>query len=101
MSGCASCDGAEAARRGAVTQLATALREIGVRGDLSHGGRWLTLSGDRFRVFVVASSRGGYFTWCEDPAERTVVFHREARAAIEAGLGRAADGPREPTTTRR
>ena len=81
--------------------LAAALRDSGLHGDLSHGGRWLTLAGDRFRVFVVESARGGYFTWCDYPAERTVVFHRDARAAIEAGLRRAAAGPRGTTTTRR
>lgn len=63
-------------------------------GDLSHGGRWLTLPGDRFRVFVVESSRGGYFTWCDDPEERVVIHFRDAREAIEAGLRRAVEkGP--------
>jgi len=71
--------------------LATALRDSGLHGDLSHGGRWLTLAGNRFRVFVVASARGGYFTWSDHPTERTVVFRREA---IETGLRRAADGRR-------
>jgi len=97
MGGCAPCGGAEAARKGTVTPLADALRDLGLNGDLSHGGRWLTLWGDRFRVFVVASPQGGYFTWCDDPGERTVIFLRDPRAAIEHGLGRAAE--RRPGTT--
>jgi len=97
MGGCAPRFGAEAARKGTVTPLADALRELGLNGHISHGGRWLTLAGDRFRVFVVASPRGGYFTWCDDPAERAVLFRRDAREAIEHGLGRAAE--RRPGTT--
>ncbi len=91
MGGCAPCGGAEAAREGSDTPLANALRESGLTGDLLHGGRWLTLAGDRFRVFVVESWRGGYFTWCDDPDERAVIFFRDARAAIEGGLGRATE----------
>ena len=97
MGGCAPCGGAEVAWKDTVTPLANALRELGLNGHISHGGRWLTLAGDRFRVFVVASSRGGYFTWCDDPGERTVIFLRDPRAAIEHGLGRAAE--RRPGTT--
>ena len=67
------------------------MRELGLTGDLLHEGRWLTLSGDRFRVFVVASTRGGYFTWCDDPEECAVIFRRDAREAIEVGMGRAAE----------
>ncbi len=61
-----------------------------MHGDFSLEGRWLTLSGERCRVFVVESVRGGFFTWCDDPCERVVISFRNARAAIEAGLGRAA-----------
>jgi len=91
MGGRAPCGGAKAARKGTVTPLADALRQLELNGDLSHGGRWLTLSGDRFRVFVVESPRGGYFTWCDDSDEQAVIFFRDARAAIEGGLGRAAE----------
>ena len=91
MGGCAPCGGAEAAREGTVTPLADALLDLGLNGHLSHGGRWLTLAGDRFRVFVVASPRGGYFTWCDDPGERTVIFVRDARGAIQVGMERAAE----------
>ncbi len=97
MGGCAPCGGAEAARKGTVTPFADVLRRLGLNGALSHGGRWLTLSGDRVRVFVVESPRGGYFTWCDDPDERAVIFLRDPRAAIEHGLGRAAE--RRPGTT--
>jgi len=95
VGGCAPGAGAEAVQKGAATPLAEALRDLGLDGDLSLDGRWLTLAGDRFRIFVVASARGGYFTWCDDPAERTVLFQRDARAAIATGLRRAADGRRE------
>ncbi len=99
MGGCASCGGAEAARKGTVTPLADALRDLGLNGHISLGGRWLTLAGDRCRVFVVESPRGGYFTWCDDPDERTVLFLRDARTAIECGLGRATERrPRDTTT---
>ena len=91
MGGCAPCGGAEAARKGADTPLADALRQLGLNGDISLEGRWLTLPGDRFRVFVVESSRGGFFTWCDDPAERAVIFCRDAREAIQVGLSRATE----------
>ncbi len=67
------------------------MRELGLNGHISHGGRWLTLPGDRFPVYVVESSRGGYFTWCDDPGERAVIHLRHALEAIEVGLRRAAD----------
>ncbi len=93
MGGCAPRFGAEAARKGTVTPLADALRELGLKGHISHGGHWLTLAGDRFRVFVVASPRGGYFTWCDGSGERGVLFYPDAHSAIEVGLRRAADRP--------
>jgi len=90
VGGCAPNSGAEAVLKGTDTSLADALRELGLNGDFSLRGRWLTLAGDRCRVFVVESPRGGFFTWCDDPGERVVIFFRDARAAIEAGLRRAA-----------
>ena len=95
MGGCAPRFGAEAARKGTVTPLADALRDLGLNGHISHGGRWLTLAGDRFRVFVVESSRGGFLTWCDDPGERAVIFVRDAREAIELGLSRATQERRD------
>ena len=91
VGGCALDAGAEAVQKGAATPFAEALRDLGLNGDVSLDGCWLTLAGDRFRVFVVASARGGFFTWCDDPGERAVLFRRDARAAIAAGLRRAAE----------
>jgi len=60
--------------------------------EITLGGRWAKLQGERCQVYVVeAAARGGYFTWCDDPAERAVEFYRSPTEAIQAGLRRAAD----------
>lgn len=66
-----------------------ALRTLGMDGEIALGGRWVTLRGERFPVYVIETTTGEYFTWCDDPAERTVKAYSDPRAAILAGLKRA------------
>jgi hypothetical protein len=73
-----------------MTALVDALAALGLEGTISLSGRWLVLNEDGTRVFVVEASRGGgYYSWCEDPAERVVEYYPDASAAILAGLRRA------------
>jgi len=74
-----------------MAKLVDALGALGLEGTLSQSGRWLVLDGEHSRVFVVeAPHGGGCYSWCEDPAERTVEYHPDATTAILAGLRRAA-----------
>ena len=42
-------------------------------------------------MYAVETASGkGYHSWCDDPWERVVEFHREATEAIQAGRRRAA-----------
>ncbi len=72
------------------TPLIDALRQLNVEAEVSLGGRWAELRGERCPVYVVEVALGdGYFTWCGDPWERAVEFYRSPNDAIEAGLRRA------------
>ena len=74
-----------------MTRLVDALRELGLPGEIANAGRWVTLTGERCRVHVVETPRGdGYFTWCDDPAARTVEHYTDPVQAITTGLRRAA-----------
>jgi len=86
------------------TPLIDALHQLNVEAEVSLGGRWAELRGERCPVYVVEVSLGdGYFTWCGDPWERAVEFYRSPNAAIEAGLRRAtasSDGDAAGATTK-
>ena len=74
-----------------MTRLVTALRAVGVDGEIALAGHWVKLQGERCAVYVAeAPSRGGYYTWCETPEARVVEYYLDPIAAIEAGLRRAA-----------
>ncbi len=74
-----------------MTRLLEALRALGLEGEVGLSGRWVKVRGDRCSVYVYeAAWDGGYYTWCDDPGDRTVEFYRDATEAIQAGLGRAA-----------
>ena len=74
-----------------MTRLVAALRALGIQGEVGNAGRWVTLDGERCRVHVVETARGNdYFTWCDDPAARTVEHYSDPVLAITAGLRRAA-----------
>ncbi len=72
------------------TPLIDALRELELDAEVSLGGRWAELRGERCLVYVVeVAVADGYFTWCGDPLERAVEFYRSPAQAIEVGLQRA------------
>ena len=72
-----------------MTRLEAALQALGLTGEVTHGGRWITVQGERCRVYVVESLGRGYFTWCDDPLTRAVEAYPDAVEAIHAGLRRA------------
>lgn len=85
-----------------MTRLVEALRALGLNGRMSPSGRMVTLDGERCRVYVTEAPRsGGYYTWCDDPAERVVRHYLDPAAAILAGLRRATYQQREDTEGRR
>ena len=76
-------------KQGAMTQLVEALDALHLEGELSLANRWVKLQGEQCWVYVVAAKGGGYFTWCDDSQERTLLFYRDPIEAIQAGLRRA------------
>lgn len=77
-----------------MTRPVEALRTLGLDGQVGRSGRWVTLDGERRRVYVAeAPRRGGYYTWCDDPAERAVEHYPDPVSAILAGLRRASHRP--------
>lgn len=48
------------------------------------------MQGERCSVYVAETATGEYFTWCDDPVERSVMAYGDPRLAILAGLQRAA-----------
>jgi hypothetical protein len=72
-------------------RLVDALRELGLDAEMAMAGRWARIDGEHCSVYVVEMSRKrGFFTWCDDPDERTIEFHEHALDAIRSGLLRAA-----------
>ncbi|MDQ3855771.1 MAG: hypothetical protein M3281_05175 [Chloroflexota bacterium] len=70
--------------------LVVALRTLEIEGEVSLAGRWVKLHGEKCDVYVVeASDHRGYYTWCDDPAERAVESYGDPVEAIQAGLRRA------------
>ena len=75
-------------------RLVEALQTLGLQGEVSLGGRWVMLQGERCAVYVVEAAWGThYYTWCDDPAERAVQSFLDLVQAIQVGLRRAARQP--------
>jgi len=73
-----------------MTHLVEALHDLGLEGEQSLDGQWVKLEGERCAVYVVEAAWGAsYYTWCDDPEERSVQCYRKPQEAIEAGLRRA------------
>lgn len=76
--------------KSAITRLTDALRVLDLEGEIALSGRWVRIRGERFPVYVAEEAWGaGYYTWCDDPAERAVEFYLDPTEAIQAGLQRA------------
>ena len=74
-----------------MARLDDALAALGLTGEIELEGSWLTLHGDRWRVYVIGTAWGpGFYTWGGDPQDRLVEVHRDPSAAIRRGLQRAA-----------
>jgi hypothetical protein len=74
-----------------MTRLTDALQALGLGGQVVLSGRWVTLEGERGRVYVAEARRdGGFYTWCDIPTARAVEHYPDATTAIVAGLRRAA-----------
>ncbi len=85
-----------------MTRLVDALHELGLKGEISLSGRWVTLQGEWCAVYVLEGPWGaGYYTWCDDPAERVVERYADPTEAILAGLRRASPGASDRDTERR
>jgi hypothetical protein len=81
-------------------RLVEALQTLGLQGEVSLGGRWVMLQGERCAVYVVEAAWGThYYTWCDDPAERAVQSFLDPVQAIQVGLRRAARQPDAERTT--
>ena len=77
-------------RRDEPMRLIDALRALGLHGDVSQQGRWITLQGERCQVYLIEADWGaGYATWCDAPDQRTVEWYDDPLLAIRAGLRRA------------
>ncbi len=79
------------ARESGMTHLHEALQVLGLHGEVELGGTWLTLPGERCRVYVMGTAWGAhYYTWGDDPQDRTVQVYDDPTTAIQRGLQRAA-----------
>jgi len=72
-------------------RLVDALQIMGLDAEISLAGRWISLQGERSRVYIVEGSWGReYFTWCDDEQARAVECYAHPITAIREGLRRAA-----------
>ena len=72
-----------------MTRLEDALQALGLTGEVAHGGRWVTVQGERCAVYVVESVGRGYYTWCDHPEARVVPSYADPTEALRVGLRRA------------
>ncbi len=74
-----------------MTHLGDALQSLGLNSvETVLNGRWITIQGERCRVHIVEAAWGGkYYTWCEQPGDRTIEAFSDPYAAIRQGLRRA------------
>ena len=73
-----------------MTRLVAALQALGLEAEVALAGRWVKLRGERYAVYVAATTSGtGYYTWGEDGAARVIAFYLDPAEAIVAGLRRA------------
>lgn len=71
-------------------RLIDALHHLDLDAEILMDGRWARLEGKCCCVSVVEMSRHyGFFTWCDNPAERSVEYYPDALDAILSGLRRA------------
>ncbi len=78
---------AEERKSGVMSRLFEALHALGLGGQVDSFGHWVKVRGESCPVYVFeASRRSGYYTWCDDPSERTIEFYQDASDAIRAGL---------------
>jgi len=74
-----------------MTRLVDVLQALDLDAELDPSGHLATVHGERCPVYVYeAAWCGGYYTWCDDPAERTVEAYSDPAEAVQAGLRRAA-----------
>ncbi len=72
-----------------MTRLVEALHSLGLDARVGPSGRWVEIQGERGRIYVAAAPRETeFYTWCDDPAERTVEHYPDPVEAIRAGLRR-------------
>ena len=77
-------------------RLIDALDHLGLDAEILMNGKWARIEGERCPIHVVEMSRHrGFFTWCDDPAERSVEYYESPLDAILSGLRRAQGKPRE------
>jgi hypothetical protein len=71
-------------------RLVDALDELELDAELVMEGRWARIRGERCPVYVIEMSRHrGFFTWCDDPDERSLEYHADPLEAVRSGLRRA------------
>jgi hypothetical protein len=72
-------------------RLFQAVEQIGVEGQLSASGRWLSLPGSFCEAIVVEVSDSHFLAWCDHPEERLVKLFRDPLEAISDGLQRSSN----------
>ena len=68
--------------------LAYALTQLCLSGELSSSGRWLRVPAHPYSVFATASAHGEFFSWTDRPGARTIERFADPVAAIERALRR-------------
>ena len=84
-----------------MTRLVDVMQDMGLKGEISHSGRWIRLRGEQGSVYVVeAAWSGDYYTFSDRPAEQmgkeaedTPEIYLDPATAIEAGLQHVAGDP--------
>ena len=72
-----------------MSKLTTLLKDMGLDWEDGPAGIWVTLRRNNDSVHFIESAGGTkFYTWCDNPAERTVKAFGNPKDAIKAGLER-------------
>ena len=74
---------------GPVSKLIVTLKDMDLAWEEGYTGLWVTLRRGNDSIHFIENANGTrFYTWCDNPAERTVQAFEDPQDAIHAGLRR-------------
>jgi hypothetical protein len=75
-----------------MTRLLDVMHAWGLKGETSRSGRWVRFHSERGDAYVVEAAWGGYYSFCDEQAEKQPDLYRDPETALQASLQKIAWG---------